>query len=79
MFDHEDIEYGMFLGEELERRIARQRRINTVVSWVSLALACIAALVFLVWLPLGAYADSMLLQLSGRLPSPAHVGPHPCC
>lgn len=76
---NKDYTFGMFLGEELERRIARKKLINKIVSWVSLALACIAALVFLVWLPLGAYADSMLLQLSGRLPSPAHVGPHPCC
>lgn len=69
---NKDYTFGMLLGEALDRRIARKARIDRIMSGAYLALAFAAALAFLAWIPLGAYADSMLLQLSARLPSVAH-------
>lgn len=68
MFWHEDepVTYSVTLGWRL--RLAKS------LPYVFLVLAFLSAVVFLVWIPLGAFADSMLIQISGRLPSPANMG-----
>lgn len=67
MFDHEEpVTYSVTLGWRL--------RLAKVLPYVFLLLAFVAAIAFLVWIPLGAFADSMLIQISGRLISPVYVG-----
>lgn len=68
MFWHEEepITYRVTLGWRL--------RLAKWLPYVFLLLAFIAAISFLVWIPPGAFADSMLIQISGRLPSPANMG-----